>query len=138
MKQAFLRSSVIVSDLLIYLPGLEEFELAEHLAMSSNVRQCLDLASKLGTKMGGAVYAAKSFAEAWQPLALLLWLLPPLVRPPSYYKFIQVQQVCIINKDHERHKSVAYISIVAESLSQNTDVDKVYNICIYHRMYVFE
>lgn len=91
MKQAFLRSSVIVSDLLIYLPGLEEFELAEHLAMSSNVRQCLDLASKLGTKMGGAVYAAKSFAEAWQPLALLLWLLPPLVRPPSYYKFIQVQ-----------------------------------------------
>ena len=42
--------------------------------------------------MQGAVYAAKSFAEAWQPLALLLWLLPPLVRPPSsYYKFIQVQ-----------------------------------------------
>jgi hypothetical protein len=42
--------------------------------------------------MEGAVYAAKSFAEAWQPLALFLWLLPPLVRPPSYfYKLIQVQ-----------------------------------------------
>ena len=34
-----------------------------------------------------------------------------------------------VNKDHER-QSVAYISNLAESLSQN--------ICIYHRMYVFE
>lgn len=37
MKQAFLRSSVMVSDLLIYLPGLEEFDLAEHFVMSCNV-----------------------------------------------------------------------------------------------------